>query len=65
MKKELDKLTQTEREDIEQVMQMYADKYGGVVTFVTKNKEHFCFSAKLPTKLSDVIMPRSYLEEGE
>ena len=45
MKKELDKLTQTEREDIEQVMQMYADKYGGVVTFVTKNKEHFCFSA--------------------
>lgn len=39
MKREVDKLTPAEREDLEQVMQMYADKYGGVVTFVTKNKK--------------------------
>lgn len=59
------KLTCSELVELEEAMQFYADKYGAVITCVTKSKEHFCFTPTEPIKLSDVIFPTEFLNEGE
>jgi len=60
-----EKLTCSELVELEEAMQFYADKFGAVITCVTKTKEHFCFTPSEGIRLSDVIMPREFLEDGE
>lgn len=60
-----EKLTVSELVELEEAMQFYADKFGAVITCVTQSREHFCYTPRERTKLSDVIIPREFLEEGE
>lgn len=60
-----EKLTVSELVELEEGLQFYADRFGAVITCVTKSRESFCFTPTEGIKLSDVIMPREFLEEGE
>jgi len=52
--------------DLESTMQHYSDKYNAVITVVLSDgSKHMVFTPSEPIKLSDVIMPREFLEEGE
>jgi len=60
-----EKLTCSELVELEEALQFFADKFGAVITCVTKSRESFCFIPTEGIKLSDVIIPREFLEEGE
>ena len=59
------KLTCEELVELEEALQFYVDKYGAVITCVTKNREHFVFTPSETVKLSEVLMPTEFLNEGE
>lgn len=60
------KLTCTELVELESTLQFYADKFGLVITAVpTKGGKHLCFTPTEPIKLSEVVMPTEFLNEGE
>jgi len=60
-----EKLNVEELVELEEAMQFFADKFGAVITCVTKSKEHFVFTPSEGIKLSDVIFPTEFLENGE
>lgn len=53
--------------EFEEAMQYYSNKHRLIITAVpTDSKgEHFCFTPSEPIKLSDVIFPNGFLENGE
>lgn len=53
--------------EFEEALQHYSDKHNLIITAVpVEGKgEHFCFTPSKPIKLSDVIFPNGFLEEGE
>lgn len=61
-----EKLTCAELVELESKMQFYADKYGLVITAVpTDGGKHMVFIPSEGIKLSDVIFPTEFLENGE
>ncbi len=60
------KLSCEELVDIESTMQFYADKFGLVITAVpTKGGKHMVFTPTEGIRLSEVLMPTEFLNEGE
>lgn len=53
--------------EFEEAMQYYSDKHKLIITAVPSDSkgEHFCFTPSEPIKLSDVIFPTEFLNEGE
>lgn len=52
--------------ELEEALQHFSNKYGLVITVVpTDGSKHMCFTPSEPIKLSEVLMPSEFLEEGE
>lgn len=53
--------------EFEEAMQYYANKHKLIITAVPSDSKggHFCFTPSEPIKLSDVIFPNGFLENGE
>ena len=62
-----EKLTCSELVGLEEAMQHLSNKYKLIITAVPADSkgEHFCFTPSEPIKLSDVIFPTEFLENGE
>ncbi len=53
--------------EFEEAMQYYSNKHGLIITAVPSDSKgaHFCFTPSEPTKLSDLVFPTEFLEQGE
>lgn len=53
--------------EFEEALQHYSNKHNLIITAVpvNENGEHFCFTPTEKLKLSDIIFPKGFLEDGE
>ena len=62
-----EKLTVSELVELEEALQHFSNKYKLIITAVPADSkgEHFCFTLSEPIKLSDIVFPNGFLQEGE